>query len=86
MASYQSQPLQNNFRGLFLKCWLDRNRKVFDDVVFSSFDICFTSAKFAHEIVKSFTSVACAKPRQIRLIAWNFPGTGKLKLNTDGSS
>ncbi|XP_058189573.1 uncharacterized protein LOC131307180 [Rhododendron vialii] len=85
---------RTNSRGYFLsvlvlvtlrKIWLAKNGKVFDDVIVSSFDICFTSAKFAHEIVKSFTSVACAKPRQIRLIAWNFPGMGKLKLNTDGN-
>lgn len=44
------------------------------------------SFKFASGIVQGFASFYCANPRTMRPVSWTSPGTGKLKLNADGSS
>lgn len=60
--------------------------KVFDNVSSTPTVIYASSLVFAIEIVQSFLSYSCANPQQVRLVSWTFPGIGKFKLNTDGSS
>lgn len=48
-------------------------------------EISISSSVFASKICHSFLSISCING-PVRLVSWNFPGTGKLKLNTDGSS
>ncbi|KAI8533199.1 hypothetical protein RHMOL_Rhmol11G0278700 [Rhododendron molle] len=68
------------------KIWLARNRKVFDNIMINPAEISISSSIFASQICHSFLSISCINPRLVRLVSWNFPGTGKLKLNTDRSS
>lgn len=68
------------------KIWIARNKKVFDDINPDP-DIIYRqclvfSAENANTFIDNFQLSTC----QAKLIAWKFPGTGKLKLNTDGSS
>lgn len=65
--------------------WLDSTRKVFDNVMLEPAAICFGSAR-SMTVNYCETLQSCAIPRQLRLVSWTFPGTGKLKPNTDGSS
>lgn len=66
--------------------WIARNKKVFDNANFDPACIHRQCMVFSSEIVNSFCDQLPTKIRQVKLIAWKFPGTGKLKLNTDGSS
>lgn len=68
------------------KIWIARNKKVFDDVNLDPAIIHRQCLMFISEIVSTFPDQFPVSNRQVKLFTWNFLGTSKLKLNTDGSS
>lgn len=68
------------------KIWIARNKKVFDDINPDPNTIYRECLVFQSEIVRTFVDKFPTATRQVKLVTWKFPGTGKIKLNTDGSS
>lgn len=66
--------------------WIMRNKKVFDNIDPNPVTVYTKCLQFASEIIELSTVKFGPISRTTKLISWNFPGAGKLKLNTDGSS
>lgn len=66
--------------------WIMRNKKVFDNINPNPAFVYLNCLKFATEITELFVPHTRSSTKSLKLISWNFPGTGKFKLNTDGSN
>ena len=68
--------------------WKGRNDEVFNGKKFDPISIVYQSRKTANEIYSAFDFskiyLKSISPT-VKLVKWNFPKVGKIKLNTDGS-
>lgn len=62
------------------KIWIARNKRVFDNINTNPDSIHRQILSFSSEIITTFTQNYPSIVRHVKLVSWNFPGTGKLKL------